>query len=176
MLLIWIDRFGRYWPLLAAVAAAFMLAVAHGFETFGGYPPCELCLKQREVYWLILWAGALLFLAVLSRPYLLRPVCWLLAALFLAECALAAYHAGVEWKWWPGPMSCTGAGVHALTAADMSGLLSGKPQHIIQCDVAAWRFLGLSMAGWNALAALKWTIFSAFFAIRKPVTAGDIDA
>lgn len=164
----WIDRFGGYWPLLAAVAAAFMLAVAHAFETFGGYPPCELCLKQREVYWLIAWAGALLFVAVLIRPYLLRPVCILLAALFLAECALAAYHAGVEWKWWPGPTSCTGAGVHALSVSDMSGLLSGKPEHIIQCDVAAWRWLGLSMAGWNAVAALALTLISTLFALRKP--------
>ena len=95
-------------------------------------------------------------------------MCGLLAALFLAECALAVYHAGVEWNWWPGPTSCTGAGVHALSVSDMSGLLSGKPQHIVQCDVAAWRFLGLSMAGWNALAALKWTLISAFCAIRKP--------
>jgi disulfide bond formation protein DsbB len=164
----WIDRFSSYWPALAALAAAFMLAAAHAFETFGGYPPCELCLKQREVYWLILWAGGLLFVAVLIRPYLLRAVCGLLAVLFLTECALAAYHAGVEWKWWRGPSSCTGAGVHVLTSADMAGLLSGKPQHIIQCDVAAWRFLGLSMAGWNALAALKWTLISGFCAIRRP--------
>ncbi len=165
---LWIDRFGRYWPLLAAVAAALMLAVAHAFETFGGYPPCELCLKQRDIYWLIAWAGSLLYIAVMVRPHILRAVCGLLAALFLAECALAAYHAGVEWKWWPGPTSCTSAGVHAISVADMSNLLSGKPQHIIQCDVAAWRFLGLSMAGWNALAALKWTLISAFFAIRRP--------
>ena len=176
MLLIWIDRFGRFWPLLAAAAAAFMLAVAHAFETFGGYPPCELCLQQRDIYWVIVWAGALLFIAALVRPSLLRPICLLLGALFLAESAVAAYHAGVEWKWWPGPSSCTGAGVHALSVADMSGLLSGKPQHIIQCDVAAWRFLGLSMAGWNALAALKWTLFSVFFAGRNPAERVNADA
>ena len=166
-----INRFGAYWPILAAVAAAFMLAVAHGFETFGHYPPCELCLKQREIYWLILWSGIGLFVATRVSPVLLQMACALLAVLFLAECALAVYHSGVEWKWWPGPSTCTGSGVHAVTAADMAALLSGKPQHIIQCDVAAWRLLGLSMAGWNALAALKWTLISAFFAVRKPADA-----
>jgi disulfide bond formation protein DsbB len=50
----------------------------------------------------------------------------------------------------------------------MSGLLSGKPEHIIQCDVAAWRWLGLSMAGWNAVAALALTLISTLFALRKP--------
>ena len=31
-----------------------MLAIAHAFETFGGYAPCTLCLRQREVYWVAL--------------------------------------------------------------------------------------------------------------------------
>jgi disulfide bond formation protein DsbB len=163
-----IDRFGRWWPALAAVAAVFMLVAAHAFETFGHYPPCELCLKQRDVYWAILWVGLGLAVATRLRPVWLRAACAVLALLFLAECALAAYHAGVEWKWWPGPSTCTGAGVKEVTAADMTALLSGKPQHIVQCDVAAWRFLGLSMAGWNALAALKWTAVSTFYAVRSP--------
>jgi disulfide bond formation protein DsbB len=162
-----INRFGAYWPLLAVFAAAFMLAAAHGFETFGHYPPCELCLKQREIYWLIFWSGIGLFAVTRITPPLLQMACGVLAVLFFAECALAVYHAGVEWKWWPGPSTCTGGGVHAVTAADMTALLSGKPQRIVQCDVAAWRFLGLSMAGWNALAALTWTAISAFFAARK---------
>jgi len=161
-------RLGAYWPILAAVAAAFMLAAAHAFETFGHYPPCELCLKQRDVYWLIVWGG--IGLAVVSRlkPPLLRFCCAVLAVLFLAECALAVYHAGVEWKWWAGPTACTSSGAHAITAADMSALLTSKPQHIVQCDVAAWRLLGVSMAGWNALAALALTLVSAVFAARKP--------
>jgi disulfide bond formation protein DsbB len=146
-----------------------MLATAHGFETFGHYPPCELCLKQRDVYWLILWAGVGLAIATRLRPNLLRAACAILAALFLAETAVAIYHAGVEWKWWPGPTSCTGAGVHKVSAADMAELLSGKPQHIIQCDVAAWRFIGLSMAGWNALGAAALTLISIGFAwIGRP--------
>jgi disulfide bond formation protein DsbB len=168
-----INRIGWFWPALAALASVFMLATAHGFETFGGYPPCELCLKQREVYWLILWSGVGLTAATRLRPYMLRAACVLLAVLFLAECALAAYHAGVEWKWWPGPTSCTGAGARMVTAADMSSLLSGKPQHIIQCDVAAWRIIGLSMAGWNALAALTLTLISAYFGWKgEPRHAG----
>jgi disulfide bond formation protein DsbB len=158
-------RFANLWPALAAVAALFMLAVAHAFETFGHYPPCELCLKQRDIYWLIAIAGAGFAVATRLRPYLLRAACIVLMLLFAAECAMATYHAGVEWKWWKGPASCTAAGAHAVSLADMSQLLSGKGQpHIIQCDVAAWRFLGLSMAGWNALAALKWTLISALFA------------
>jgi disulfide bond formation protein DsbB len=161
-----IARLAAHWPALAALFAAAMLATAHGFETFGHYPPCELCLKQRDVYWLILWSGVALSVASRLRPTVLRAACAILAALFAGECAVAVYHAGVEWKWWPGPTSCTGAGAHPVTAADMSSLLSGKPQHIIQCDVAAWRLIGLSMAGWNAMAAGSMMVISALFAWR----------
>ena len=40
--------------LLAGFVAVFSLALlgaAHAFERFGGLAPCNLCLKQREVYW-----------------------------------------------------------------------------------------------------------------------------
>ena len=161
------DRFARLWPALAALIALLMLAVAHAFETFGHYPPCELCLKQRDVYWAILWIGACLAIATRFKPEWLRAACGLLALLFLGECVLASYHAGVEWKWWPGPTSCTSAGVHKVTAADMSALLAGAQQHVVQCDVAAWRVLGLSMAGWNAVAALVFTAASLFAAALR---------
>jgi disulfide bond formation protein DsbB len=167
-----IDRYRRWWPLIAGGVAAFMLAAAHAFETFGHYPPCELCLKQRYIYWLILeWVvfSQAIGQAVTPRWRLAlwRGAVILLTLLFASECALAAYHAGVEWKWWPGPTTCTGAGVHPVTAADMTALLSGQPQHVVQCDVAAWRLLGVSMAGWNALAALVFTLLSAACALRK---------
>jgi len=31
---------------------------------------------------------------------------------------------------------------------------------MVRCDQAAWRWLGLSMAGWNALCALGLTVAS----------------
>jgi disulfide bond formation protein DsbB len=45
----------------------------------------------------------------------------------------------------------------------MKGLMGPAPR----CDQAAWRFLGLSMAGWNALASLKLAVLSAWAAIRR---------
>jgi disulfide bond formation protein DsbB len=157
-------RFAPLWPAAAALVAAAMLAAAHAFETFGGYPPCELCLYQRDVYWVILWSGGALALLTRARPSALLVACAALGVLFLAESALGGYHAGVEWKWWPGPARCTGLSSHPVTAQDMTNLLSGKTTHIVQCDVAAWRLLGLSMAGWNALAALAFAGVSLFFA------------
>jgi disulfide bond formation protein DsbB len=144
------QRLASLWPILAALASAAMLAAAHAFETFGGYAPCALCLRQREVYWAALAvAVAGLILMRLGRIPA-RIVCAVLGLVFLVGCGVAAYHAGVEWKWWPGPTTCSGAGSLTVTG-DLSALLEGKRVRPPACDEAAWRLLGLSMAGYNAL-------------------------
>ncbi len=150
------------WPLFAALGALSLLAIAHAFETFGGYPPCELCLKQRDVYWAVVWSGLVLTGLIRLKPSLAVVAGALITALLLLEAGVAAFHAGVEWKFWPGPLSCTSAGVRPVGVADMQALLSGKPQRIIQCDVAAWRLFGLSMAGWNCLCALALSAVGAY--------------
>ena len=49
------------WAFWALGSSALMLAIAHAFETFGGYAPCTLCLRAREVYWV---AGSLALIAI----------------------------------------------------------------------------------------------------------------
>ncbi len=140
-------------------AAAAMLAIAHAFQTFGHLPPCELCLSQRDGYWAALWIGLIGLVA--SRIWRRAPSLFavVLGLVFLAEAMLAAYHAGVEWKWWPGPTACTGDHV-VVTASAMADLMRGVKFHMVRCDQAAWRWLGLSMAGWNAVAALAFAVAS----------------
>lgn len=158
--------FAFRWPLTAAAAALLMLGVAHAFEAMG-YAPCDLCLRQRELYWAIAGvaiAGALALNREGWRRYQPALIA-VLGILFLIQAWLAAYHAGVEWKWWPGPTHCSGRGASVSSGA-MGELLAGKSLHIVRCDQAAWRLLGLSMAGWNALAALALSVLSAVAAAR----------
>ena len=150
------ERLAAAWIPVALAASVAMLAAAHAFERFGGYAPCLLCLKQREVDWVA--AGmALVALAALRSPRLraLRP--WMglaLGLVFLFGAGLAGFHAGVEWKWWPGPAACA-AGGGSVAGLDMSGLVEGSLKvQLPSCDDAAWRLAGLSMAGWNALVSL----------------------
>jgi disulfide bond formation protein DsbB len=140
------------WPLLAAFVAAAMLAAAHAFETFGGYAPCNLCLRQREVYWAVIAVGLLGFAASLPRLPFGRVASLLLMALFATGAFVAAFHAGVEWKWWPGPTTCTGPlGAGGVDAGALADLLAGAKVRPPACDVAAWRLFGISMAGYNAV-------------------------
>jgi disulfide bond formation protein DsbB len=155
------------WPLVALSASTAALAVAHASQAFGGLAPCELCLKQREVYWV-----AMVIAAVgLGAPYtrwpqgFRRAVCALLAAVFLFGAGLAAYHAGVEWKLWPGPATCTGAGT--VSVADMAAILKGARLAAPMCDKPAIVILGLSMAGWNALASAALAALSLAAALAR---------
>jgi disulfide bond formation protein DsbB len=154
----------RSWLWLALAVSAALLATAHGFERFGGFAPCHLCLQQREVYW-----GAMGVCAVgLAARRFERLAPWILAVLalvFLAGAAIAIQQAGAEWKFWSAPQGCSGA--RAATAADLARLLSNQPMATPRCDEAAWRMFGLSMAGWNALASLGLAAMSGLAARRS---------
>src|SRR4051812_31722287 len=164
MLKPFLDR----WRLCALLASAGMLAVAHAFQTFGGLAPCDLCLRQREVYW-VAAAVAAVFMVVVRLPGGPRwrgASDWILGAIFLFGAGLAAYHAGVEWKFWPGPAHCSGA-VTAGSAKDLPAPLNGRPGSVVRCDEAAWRMAGVSMAGWNALGSLVLAALSVLAALPE---------
>ena len=160
-----------HWALAAACASAAMLAVAHAFETFGGMAPCHLCLYQRDVYWIALSVGIAGFaLGYMRLGWAGRMAGYLLALIFLVGAGVAAYHAGVEWKWWPGPTTCTGGG-GAVSVGQLAAFMNGAKALPPQCDVAAWRMLGLSMAGYNTIVSLGLAVLSAI-AARKDRSHG----
>lgn len=142
--------------LLIFVVAAATLGGAWVLQ-FMGYSPCELCLKQRYAYYLGLpLALAAWFSAGVNRRGA-RFLFALIALAFVANAVLAAYHSGVEFKWWPGPADCTGAYQGAGSAADFMKQL--QQTRVVRCDEVSLRILGFSLANANifisaALAAL----------------------
>ena len=134
---------------LALLLSAGVILTALGFEHIGGYLPCPLCLMQRYAY----YAGIpLLFLALVllatDRTGLAQLIFVIVALGFLANAGLGIYHAGAEWKFWQGPATCAAASGDLATNAG-SLLQDLQRVQVIRCDEAAWRFLGLSFAGWN---------------------------
>ena len=146
-------------PAYKAGAGALMLAIAaivaaYGFEYIGGYPPCPLCLMQRYAYFagIPLLFGALVLLAS-ERAGWAAALFGIVAFAFLANAGLGIYHAGAEWKFWPGPDTC--ASVSQALGGGWGGLLQQlEPPRVIRCDEAPWSFLGLSFAGWNVVISL----------------------
>lgn len=161
------------WPALAILSSAAMLAAAHGFERIGKMLPCELCLRQREVYWAAIamaFTGLALWRWNPSRRFLVA-LCVLIGMVFVTGAIVAGYHAGVEWKWWAGPSGCSGnlAGVD-LSQIDLSEALN-KPMATVSCTEAPWHLFGLSMAGWNTLVSAGLAIAS-FIAARATWASG----
>ena len=163
----------KRWPLIAALVSAAMLIAAHGFQ-LAGYTPCDLCLRQRQVYWVAL-AVALIGVGLqVSRPVIGRwPVklaIGALALIFLFGAGLAGWHAGIEWKLWPGP-ACGGSDGGPVTLESMDAALNGRTR-LVLCDEAAWRLLGVSMAGYNAVISLGLAVLSALALRRREPALG----
>jgi disulfide bond formation protein DsbB len=138
--------------LLVAMAAVVVGALA--FQYLGGFIPCKLCLKERIPYYVGVPLMALAVLSSFSRmPPLATRLLLLAGALLMTySLYLAVYHSGVEWHWWPGPTDC---GAVASPDTGGKGILDALNAFVPpSCDKAAGRFLGLSFAGWNAVASV----------------------
>src|ERR1700736_1312790 len=143
--------------ILVALLLLASVAIVGGAllsQYIGGLQPCELCLYQRWPYYAAIVATVVALLSGDDRA--MRAVIMLCALLFAASTALAFYHVGVEQHWFAGPSACTGSISGAQTIEELKRqLLARQP---VNCDEAAWRLFGVSLAGWNLLASL--TIFA----------------
>jgi disulfide bond formation protein DsbB len=120
------------------------------FQYVWDYPPCEICHWQRWPHILaavVGLGGGLLLAARILPARAASTFAWLAIAAIAAAGALGVYHSGIEWGWWEGPAACTGTGSVFTpgSGADFT------PFRFIRCDEAAWRFLGISLAGYNAI-------------------------
>jgi len=150
--------------LIILLVAAATIGAALFSQHVLGYLPCKLCLYQRWPYYVAIPIALALVLAPVSDA-VRRAGLWLLVLIFLASAGLGAYHAGVEWGFWPGPADCGGA--PAPAASGMADFLKQlDPTRVVSCTEAAGRFLGLSMAGWNAVVSLGLAAFAGLAALR----------
>ncbi|WP_456640354.1 disulfide bond formation protein B [Bradyrhizobium sp. USDA 10063] len=147
--------------IVAGIAAA-TLAGAWFFQLVLEILPCPLCLEQRYAYYLAVPLGVLVAFAAAKgapRPMLLAGLT-VLALAALVNAGLGAYHAGVEWGFWQGPTDCSGPIVDLGKAGTLLQRLDTVK--VIRCDEVQWRFLGLSLAGYNVLISLLMTAIAAW--------------
>jgi disulfide bond formation protein DsbB len=173
----------REQPIVLAAGAVAIIGLgailgALFFQHVIGLPPCPLCLEQRLAYYVSIPLAALVLLGVSvgsSRKVQILALV-VITGFMLWNAGLGVYHSGVEWHWWAGPQDCAGQ-VNSFGPA--GGLLQQmQNQRVVRCDEAAWRFLGLSLAGYNALISVALAavaLWGAITAYRKPVSDLDLD-
>jgi disulfide bond formation protein DsbB len=147
--------------LLAGFYSLSMLLGAWAFQYIGGLAPCEMCIWQRwphaAAIWLGIGGGWLGASRILPREAL-RGVAWAAVLAVALTGAIGFFHAGVEWKFWPGPPACTGFGY-------VPGV--SESFQIVRCDEAQWRLFGISLAGYNAIFSLIVAATIGTFLARK---------
>ncbi|HVT56443.1 MAG TPA: disulfide bond formation protein B [Xanthobacteraceae bacterium] len=153
----------RFAACLIAAVAALALAGAWFFQLVVGLSPCPLCLDQRVPYYVAV-PLAIAIALVADRKSIARAGFFLLALVLAVGCALAVYHAGVEWKFWPGPQDCSGAVVELKGGSLLDQM---NQTRVVRCDEAAWRLFGISLAGYNAIIAAALALFALRMGMRK---------
>jgi disulfide bond formation protein DsbB len=143
-------NFGLSSRLVALLVPAALLAAAFGSEHIGGLVPCEMCWWQRYPHIAAVALAAMAFAgpATSSRSRLLTAFA---AAAIAISGAIGVYHAGVELKIFEGLTTCTSFASGASNDELLKSILNAP---IVRCDQVQWSFLGISMAGWNAIISL----------------------
>ena len=137
------------------LAGAYSLAMILGvlfFQYVIGVPPCEMCYWQRwplETAIVLCFGGAGLFAAGLIGRQAITALAWIALILIATSGLIGAWQAGVEWKIFPGPTSCTGERFEFHGAADLANYKS-----VVRCDVVLWKLFGISLAGYNTIFSL----------------------
>jgi disulfide bond formation protein DsbB len=144
--------------LIALLLPLALLGGALGSQYVGGLHPCEMCYWQRWPHAAAVLLAALAFTAPPASPR--SRMLTLLAALAIAiSGAIGVYHAGVETKVFEGFTTCTTTG--ARTLEDIMKV------PLVRCDQVQWSFLGISMAGWNAILSLGGAATIVLLALRS---------
>ena len=149
---------------LALLVPAALLAGALGSQYYGGLYPCEMCHWQRWPHYAAL-ALALLSFAMRGQPDRGRSFVWLAALGIFTSGAIGVYHAGVEAGIFEGLTTCSAA-LSGGSSADILADIMATP--LVRCDQIQWSFLGISMAGWNAILSIGSASVISWLSLRRP--------
>ena len=152
----------RNWSKLLFVISFFSISSALVAEYYFNLQPCELCLKQRHPYYLILIC--LVFIFLLKN---LNKI-WLYVVIQFASVYglfYSIWHVGVENKILKGPAGCSAMLTSSENATDLKAQILSK--QVISCDEVIWSFFGISAASINTLVLLVIFIFNAIYLYRN---------
>ena len=134
-------------PLLVAGASAGLLLGAYLSQHVGGLHPCPLCLIQRYPHFAVFGLGLVAALVAGGRVRIgLLALCGLA---LLVSAGYGVYHVGVEQGWFA---SACAAPVSGGTIEEIRAQVMDAP--LTRCDEVPWSLIGVSLAGWNAIASV----------------------
>ena len=150
---------GRLIALLLPIA---LLGGALGSQYLGGLHPCEMCYWQRWPHGAAIALAALAFTAP-AESSRSRMLALLAASAIAISGAIGVYHAGVELGIFEGITTCTAMAAGGSTEVLLKQITQAP---LVRCDQVQFQFLGISMAGWNAVLSLGGAAAIAFLTLK----------
>ena len=139
----------RNWNYLLILISIIAILSALIAEYFYGLQPCELCLKQRHPYYLIIIITPLIFII----PYTYKIMIYILVQLAtIYGLYYSLWHVGVENKLLTGPTGCSASLSISSNTADLKQQILNK--QVISCDEVIWSLFGISAASFNTIVLL----------------------
>jgi disulfide bond formation protein DsbB len=151
---------------LSLLVPAALLAGALGSQYVGGLYPCEMCHWQRWPHYAAV-ALALISFAMRGAADRGRSFVWLAVFAILVSGLIGVYHAGVETGLFEGLTQCSS--MAGGSGADLLKDIMAAP--LVRCDQVQFSFLGVSMAGWNALISIGSALVILWLSLRRPRAA-----
>jgi len=136
---------------IIVIVTLVVLISVHIIE-FIGFAPCDLCLKQRWAWYLVLIIASIPFIVTINYNKILLLI---ISIILFCNAIFAGWHAGIEWDLWPGLATC-----NSSTIFDSNNLVETlKESSVPVCDDASIRIFGISLAGYNFIVSLLTSIF-----------------
>ena len=147
--------------LLSLIISSLSLLTALILESILNLIPCDLCHKQRLIHFVI-FSFSVLFLIPIEYKFIQKISGKILMLLWVSSATLSLYHFGIEQGYWMGFSECS-ANIQ-FNKNTLKNILEINP---IKCDEVEFKFLNLSLAGWNTLSSMLVVISFLYFIFFK---------
>ena len=152
----------KYWFYLVTLFSVIALTSAFIAEFNFNLAPCEMCLKQREPYYVIILGFILI--AILRWQ---DRIWFYLSVQILSVYGLfySIWHVGIENKLLSGPEGCSNGLKIADNTSNLKEQILSKP--VVNCEDIGWSMFGLSAATINSLLLILIFILNAIYLWNK---------
>ncbi len=160
----------KYWFYIVSFLSIAALSSAFIAEFYFNLIPCEMCLKQREPYYIIIFGFTLITILKWQQR-----IWFYLGVQIVSVYGLfySVWHVGIENKILSGPKGCSGGLNIASNTSNLKEQILSKP--VINCEDVAWRILGLSAATINSLLLILIFILNAIYLLNYYASKKEIN-
>ena len=149
-----------YALIIFSLIAIFPLCIVYILEYFFGILPCKLCVYERIPLFII---SVLPIIFYFFKNHIFKGFLIILIVITF-NTALSFYHLGIENQWF---INSTCKGFNESSGNSIENFFLSRSTLFQQCDVVKFRFLGISLAGWDFIYCILFFVLINAFIVKK---------